>query len=327
MRILVTGGAGYIGSHTVRVLAAGGHDVWSYDNLDCGHREAVPQDKLLIGDLLDGERLSHLFWHHKFQAVIHFAALTYVGVSVTDPGSYYRNNVCGSFSLLEAMRKNNVDRIVFSSTCATYGVPEKIPIAEDTPQRPINPYGHSKLMVEQAMRDYSRAYGWACVALRYFNASGAAADGSIGEDHAPETHLIPLLIQAALGRRPAVKIFGTDYPTADGTCVRDYIHVDDLASAHLKAVEAAKLGAFAAYNLGNGHGFSVKEVIKAVEAVGGKPVPVEFADRREGDPPALIADARLARDVLGWRPAYTKLEDVVASAWRWHVSHPKGFGN
>ncbi len=327
MRILVTGGAGYIGSHTVRALIASGHDVWSYDNLTYGHREAVREDRLIVGDLLDRDRLDGAFVPNQIEAVVHFAALAYVGESVTDPGKYYRNNVAGSLSLFEVMRQNGVAKLVFSSTCATYGIPEKIPIVEDTPQRPINPYGQSKLMVEMVMRDYARAYGWGCVALRYFNASGAAADGSIGEDHTPETHLIPLLIEAALGRRPAVKIFGTDYPTPDGTCVRDYIHVEDLASAHVKAVEMVKLGTFSAFNLGVGQGFSVNEVIRAVENVGGKPVPVEYGARREGDPPALIADARLAREALGWQPKYTRLEDIVATAWNWRRTHPKGFAS
>ncbi|WP_020469280.1 UDP-glucose 4-epimerase GalE [Zavarzinella formosa] len=325
MRILVTGGAGYIGSHAMRALTAAGHEAWTYDNLSYGHPKAVKEDRLVIGDLLDKDRLDGTFVQNQIEAVLHFAAFAFVGESVTNPGIYYRNNVAGSLSLFEVMRRHDVRKIVFSSTCATYGIPDQIPITEQTPQRPINPYGHTKLMIEQALRDYSRAYGWGCVALRYFNASGAAADGSIGEDHTPETHLIPLLIAAALGRRGPVKIFGTDYPTPDGTCVRDYIHVDDLASAHLKALETLTPNSFTAINLGIGKGFSVREVIRAVEQVGGRPVPVEFSDRREGDPPALIADSRLAREKLGWEPEKTRLEDIVASAWNWHRQHPDGF--
>ena len=325
MRILVTGGAGYIGSHAVRMLANAGHDVWVYDNLSYGHREAVTAGRLIVGDLLDKDRLDGTFVLHRIEAVVHFAAFAYVGESVTNPGIYYRNNVSGSLSLFEVMRRHDANKIVFSSTCATYGIPEVVPMSEATPQRPINPYGHTKLMIEQALRDYSHAYGWGVVALRYFNASGAAADGTIGEDHNPETHLIPLVIGAALGKRGPVKVFGSDYPTADGTCVRDYIHVDDLASAHLLALEKVAPKSFTAINLGNGKGFSVLEVIRSVEKVSGKKVPLEMAGRREGDPPALIADARFAKDQLGWEPKHKNLDEIVESAWNWHRSHPEGF--
>lgn len=325
MRILVTGGAGYIGSHAVRVLSAAGHDVWVYDNLIYGHAEAVQRDRLIIGDLLDSDRLDSAMVLNRIDSVVHFAAFAYVGESVTNPGIYYRNNVSGSISLFEVMRRNSVKKIVFSSTCATYGIPDSVPMDESIHQKPINPYGHTKLMIEQALRDYSHAYHWSVVALRYFNASGAASDGSIGEDHNPETHLIPLVIDAALGKRGPVKVFGTDYPTPDGTCIRDYIHVDDLASAHLLALEKMPPGAFTAINLGNGLGFSVLEVINAVERVSGKKVPVEFGPRREGDPPALIANASSAKQKLGWDPKHREIDDIVSSAWKWHSTHPNGF--
>ncbi len=232
MRILVTGGAGYIGSHTVRVLTARGHDVYVFDNLSFGHPAAVPADRLIVGDLGNADVLDHAILIHRIEAVVHFAAFAFVGESVTDPAKYYRNNVANSLTLFERMRRHGVNRVVFSSTCATYGTPDRMPITEDTPQRPINPYGRTKLMIEQAMADYACAYGWGCTALRYFNASGAAADGSIGEDHHPETHLIPLVFQAAMKQRPHIEVFGTDYPTPDGTCIRDYIHVEDLGEAH-----------------------------------------------------------------------------------------------
>lgn len=325
MRILVTGGAGYIGSHTVQALTKAGHQVYVYDNLINGHSKAIQHATLIVGDLLDRDRLDGAFIQHQIEAVIHFAALTYVGVSVTNPGIYYRNNVSGSIELCETMRRHGVNKLVFSSTCATYGIPEKIPIDESNPQRPINPYGQTKLMIEHVMRDYSNAYGWGCVALRYFNAAGASADGQIGEWHQPETHLLPLLMLAALGKQPTVKIFGDDYPTADGTCIRDYIHVDDLAQAHQLAIENLKLNQFEAYNLGNGQGFSVKDAIAAVEKISGKKVPVEFTTRRAGDPPVLIADASHAKANLGWKPRYQSLEEIVATAWAWHSTHPTGY--
>jgi UDP-glucose-4-epimerase GalE len=326
MRILVTGGAGYIGSHAVRVLSARGHDVRAYDSLVFGHRAAVPADRLVVGDLRDADALDHVLLIHRIEAVVHFAAFAYVGESVTDPAKYYQNNVGHTLTLFERMRRHGVNRLVFSSTCATYGTPDRLPITEDTPQRPINPYGRTKLIVEQAMADYAAAYGWGCTALRYFNASGAAADGSIGEDHSPETHLIPLVIQAATSKRPHVEVFGTDYPTPDGTCVRDYIHVEDLAEAHALALAKAEPGAFRAYNLGTGRGYSVREVIRAVEKVTGLTVPVKEAPRRPGDPPELVAHPAKAMKELGWRPRYNELEDIVRTAWEWHRKHPDGFG-
>ncbi|HKA08064.1 MAG TPA: UDP-glucose 4-epimerase GalE [Gemmataceae bacterium] len=325
MRILVTGGAGYIGSHAVRVLRARGHDVWVYDSLVYGHREAVPSDRLIVGDLRDADVLDHALLIHRIEAVVHFAAFCFVGESVTDPAKYYQNNVGNSLILFERMRRHGVNRVVFSSTCATYGTPDKVPITEDTPQRPINPYGRTKLMIEQAMADYAAAYGWGCTALRYFNASGAAADASIGEDHTPETHLIPLVIQTALKKRPQIDLFGTDYPTPDGTCIRDYIHVDDLAEAHALALERMTPGQKLAFNLGTGRGYSVREVIRTVEAVSGKAVAVRECPRREGDPAELVAAPARAMRELGWKPRYLELEQIVETAWNWHRAHPDGF--
>jgi UDP-glucose-4-epimerase GalE len=327
MRILVTGGAGYIGSHTVRALAARGHDVWVYDSLVYGHRAAAPAERLIVGDLRDADVLDHALLIHRIEAVVHFAAYCYVGESVTDPAKYYLNNVANSLTLFERMRRQGVNRAVFSSTCATYGTPETVPMTEDTPQRPINPYGRTKLMIEQAMADYAAAYGWGCTALRYFNASGAAADGSIGEDHDPETHLIPLVIWAAMKKRPHIQVFGTDYPTPDGTCVRDYIHVEDLAEAHALALERMTPGEKKAYNLGTGRGYSVREVIRTVEKVTGLPVPVKEGPRREGDPPELVAAADKAMRELGWKPKYADLEGIVRTAWAWHRAHPNGYGD
>jgi UDP-glucose 4-epimerase len=325
MRILVTGGAGYIGSHAVRLFLSRGHDVRVYDNLSAGHRAAVPADRLIVGDLAEVHRLDHALMQHRVEAVVHFAAFSYVGESVKDPGKYYQNNLVNTLHLLECMRRNRVGRIVFSSTCATYGEPEKVPITEDEPQKPINPYGNGKLAVERALADYAAAYGLGYAALRYFNAAGASPDGAIGEDHDPETHLIPLAIQAATGQRPQLEIFGTDYPTPDGTCVRDYIHVDDLAEAHLLALEKLQPGIGIRLNLGIGRGYSVREVVRAVEEVTGRKVPVREGPRRPGDPPELVAAAAKAQAELGWRPRYTELRPIVETAWNWHRSHPKGF--
>jgi UDP-glucose 4-epimerase len=325
MRILVTGGAGYIGSHTVRVLLARGHDVYVYDNLTFGHRAAVPADRLIVGDLGDADVLDHALLINRIEAVVHFAAFCFVGESVTEPAKYYRNNVANSLTLFERMGRHGIKRIVFSSTCATYGTPDKVPIAEETPQRPINPYGRTKLMIEQAMADYAAAYGWGCTALRYFNASGAAADGLIGEDHAPETHLIPLVIHAATKKRPHIEIFGTDYATPDGTCIRDYIHVEDLGEAHALALEKMRLGETRAFNLGTGRGYSVREVIRTVEAITGLKVPVKIGPRRPGDPAELVAAPALAMRELDWRPRYPELEQIVETAWNWHRRHPDGF--
>src|SRR5262245_41490635 len=325
MRILVTGGAGYVGSHCVRELMRAGHDVWVYDNLSRGHCQAAPKGRLILGDLTDQPRLAAALAEQRIEAVMHFAAFALVGESVAQPHLYYRNNVVGSFHLLEAMRSAGVMKLVFSSTTATYGTPEKMPIAESTPQQPINPYGFSKLVVERMLDDYAAAHSFGFAALRYFNAAGAAADGSIGEDHTPESHLIPIVLQVALGQRPSISVFGDDYPTPDGTCVRDYVHVEDLATAHLVALERLQPGKAIKVNLGTGRGYSVKEVIDACRQITGHSIPAITAARRPGDPPELIADSRLARQLLGWTPRYTTIESIVETAWRWHQAHPRGY--
>jgi UDP-glucose 4-epimerase len=325
MKVLLTGGAGYVGSHAARVLTKAGHDVWVFDNLANGYKAAVAPGRLLEGDLLDEARLKQVFSEHKFDAVMHFAALAYVGVSVTDPATYYRNNVVGTLNLLDAMRAAGVNKIVFSSTCATYGTPDKSPITEGMKQDPINPYGYTKLVIERALDDYAHAYGLGFAALRYFNASGAAEDGTIGEDHKPETHLIPLILQVALGQRQEITVFGDDYPTPDGTCVRDYIHVDDLATAHLAALERLQPGRGLKLNLGTGAGASVMEVIDACRRETGHAIPHKVAPRRAGDPAELVADASLARKTLDWTPKYVGIEPIVKSAWKWHQSHPNGY--
>src|SRR5436190_8360774 len=304
MRILVTGGAGYVGSHCVCRLLTAGHQPIVYDNLRRGHRQAVPAARLVEGDLSDETKLANVLRDQKIEAVMHFAALALVGESVEKPDLYYRNNVLGSFYLLEAMRASGVRKIVFSSTTATFGAPEKMPIAETTPQQPINPYGFSKLVVERMLDDYAAAHGFGFAALRYFNAAGAAADGSIGEDHTPESHLIPIVLQVALGQRPSISIFGDDYPTADGTCIRDYVHVDDLASAHLSALGRLQPGQSIKVNLGTGRGYSVREVIEACRKITGHQIPARIGPRRPGDPPELVADSRLARKLLEWSPKH-----------------------
>ncbi len=324
MRILITGGAGYIGTHAVKLFLARGHDVWIYDNLSFGHRLAVPADRLIVGDLSEIARLDHVMVEHRIEAIVHFAASTFVGESVRLPAKYYQNNLVNTLNLMECARKNGIERFVFSSTAATFGTPEKMPITEETPQLPINPYGATKLAVERALSDYAVAYGWGYAALRYFNASGAAADGTIGEDHDPETHLIPLVIFAATGKRPHIEVFGTDYPTPDGTCIRDYIHVDDLAEAHLLALEKLGPGTELRFNLGIGRGYSVREVIRTVEEVIGKKVPVKEGPRRPGDPPVLVASSEKIQRELGWRPRYVDLRSIVESAWNWHRTHPRG---
>jgi UDP-glucose-4-epimerase GalE len=325
MRILVTGGAGYIGSHAVRLFLKRGHDVWVYDNLSMGHRAAVPAERLLVGDLDETQRLDQALVEHRIEAVVHFAAFAYVGESVEQPAKYYQNNLVNTLHLLDAMRRLHIDRIVFSSTCATYGVPEQVPITEDEKQKPINPYGNTKLAVELALADYAAAYNMGFAALRYFNAAGASPASDIGEDHEPETHLIPLVLQAVMGQRPAITVFGDDYPTPDGTCIRDYIHVDDLAEAHLLALENLAPGKQLRYNLGTGRGYSVREVIRLAEEVTGKPVPVKMGPRRAGDPPALVASAEKIQRELGWRPRYTGLRAILETAWQWHRRHPKGY--
>ncbi len=321
--ILVTGGAGYIGSHVCKMLAMAGYTPVTYDNLVYGHPWAVRWGPLEHGDLLDRARLDAVLRQYRPTAVMHFAAFAYVGESMADPGRYYQNNVAGTLTLLQAMRDQRIDQLVFSSTCATYGVPEQSPIGEQHPQRPINPYGASKWMVERMLTDFGSAHGLRAIALRYFNAAGADPDGEIGEVHDPETHLIPLVLDAAAGRLPAVTVFGDDYPTADGTCVRDYIHVADLAQAHLLALQALESGAAStAYNLGNGKGFSVREVIDCAERVTGRSVPVEKGPRRVGDPSHLVGDATRIREALGWQPAFADLETIIETAWRWSQRVP-----
>lgn len=325
MKILVIGGAGYVGSHTVKQLIRNGHEVTVYDNLSRGHRGSVPSELLVLGELSDRRKLQELFIEREIDAVMHFAAFALVGESVAQPAMYYQNNVTATLELLEAMRAAGVWRIVFSSTTATYGQPDIIPIAETTPQLPINPYGFTKLVVEHALRDYAHAYGFGAAALRYFNAAGASPDGDIGEDHDPESHLIPLVLQTALGQRERIGIFGEDYPTPDGTCIRDYIHVDDLADAHLRALSLLEPGSNLQLNLGTGHGHSVKAVIEACRKVTGHAIPVTVEERRAGDPAELVADSRLAQRVLGWKPVYTDIESIVSTAWKWHQSHPRGY--
>jgi UDP-glucose-4-epimerase GalE len=322
MRILVTGGAGYIGSHTAMVLAAAGHEPVVFDDMSQGHDWAVKWGPLERGSLSNPARLAQVFAAHPIDAVVHFAASALVGESMTNPAKYFRNNTVATLNLLDAMRDAGVSTLVFSSTCATYGDPVRVPIDETHPQVPVNPYGESKLMIEKIMRWYGEAYGLRWMALRYFNAAGADPEGRIGEDHDPESHLIPLVIGAAQGARPPVKIFGTDYPTADGTAIRDYIHVLDLADAHLRALDRLRSGAASqAINLGTGRGHSVREVVDTIARVAGKPVPVVESPRRPGDPPELVAAPERARDVLGWTCRYAELETIVRHAWTWHEKH------
>ena len=318
--ILVTGGAGYIGSHACKALARAGYLPVAYDNLSRGHREAVRWGPLVEGDIADHTRLRAAITEHRMSAVMHFAAYAYVGESVGDPGLYYRNNLCGTLAMLEVLRDCGVRNIVFSSTCATYGLPETVPIRENAPQRPVNPYGETKLAIERALHWYGQAHQLRWVALRYFNAAGADRDSEIGEDHEPETHLVPLVLQAALGRREAIEIYGTDYPTPDGTAIRDYIHVDDLAEAHLRALGRLLAGGEAiALNLGSGRGHSVREVIAAAEGVCGRKIPLREAPRRPGDPPALVADPALAARTLGWYAQHSSLDTIIRTALAWHA--------
>jgi len=326
MRILVTGGAGYVGSVCVRRLCQAGHEVTVVDDLSAGHAAAVlPPARLVKLNLLDREALLDLVRTGRFEAAMHFAASTAVGESVAKPLEYWRNNVLGSWNLLDALKQGSVGVLVFSSTCAVYGEPRQLPLKEDHLREPVSPYGRSKAAVEWMLEDSARGWGLAAVALRYFNAAGAADDGSLGEDHDPETHLIPLVLRAAMGLRPALKIFGTDWPTPDGTCIRDYIHVEDLAEAHLLALEAAEVGSVKFFNVGTGTGHSVREVIQAAERVTGLRVPAEPAGRRPGDVPILQADASLSQRDLGWRAKRAALEQIVDSAWRWLKAHPTGY--
>lgn len=319
MNVLLCGGAGYIGSHMARHLARQGVQVTVLDNLSTGHREAVQWGELIEADLLDKAALERAFAGRRFDAVMHFCALSVVGESMTAPYAYYQNNVTGTLHLLEAMQRHGVQRLVFSSTAAVYGQPQSALIDEEHPKAPINPYGASKLMVERVLADAATAYGLRSAALRYFNAAGASSDGSLGESHHPETHLIPNMLRAVLGTGPALKVFGDDYPTPDGTCVRDYVHVEDLARAHLLALGYLDQHAGAhAFNLGSGRGYSVREVLAAAERVTGRAVPHAMAPRRAGDPAVLVASSDKARRELGWQPMYGELTEMVASAWRWH---------
>ncbi len=317
--ILVCGGAGYIGSHINKLLARKGYETVVLDNLIYGHREAVQWGAFEQGDLNNLEDLERVFQKYDIEAVFHFAAYAYVGESVQEPEKYYYNNVANTLNLLHTMRRHGCNTIIFSSTCATYGVPETVPITEDMPQKPINPYGATKLMVERIFKDYAQAYGLRFVVLRYFNAAGADPEGEIGESHTPETHIIPLILDAAAGRRPDIKVFGTDYPTKDGSCVRDYIHVADLATAHLLALEYLQKGGQSdSFNLGNAKGTSVLELIETVRRVTGKNFAVIPAPRRSGDPAILVGSSAKVQHVLGWQAKYADIYTIVSHAWQWH---------
>jgi UDP-glucose 4-epimerase len=322
MTILVTGGAGYIGSHAVLALKNQGYDVIVLDNLVYGHQEIVDkvlQVKLIVGDISDRPLLEQIFAHHKIEGVMHFSAYTYVGESVSNPAKYYQNNVMGTLTLLEAMIAANIKKFVFSSTCATYGIPQKLPLTEDHPQNPINPYGKTKLMVEEILKDFDQAYGLKSVIFRYFNAAGAEPNGLLGEKHEPETHLIPLVLLTALKQRDSIAIFGTDYNTPDGTCIRDYIHVSDLADAHILGLKHLLAGGETqAFNLGNGNGFSVKEVIETAKEITQKEIKVVESPRRAGDPAILIGSSDKAKAILNWQPQYSDLKQIIQHAWQWH---------
>lgn len=323
MKVLVTGGAGYIGSVTTELLLDSGHEVTVFDNLGRGHRCAVDERaRLVVGDLRDFEAIDSAVGDIKPDAIVHFAAYALVAESMEKPEMYFDNNVIGGINLTRAMVNSGVGKIVFSSTCATYGEPERVPMTEDLPKRPENPYGESKLMMEKALEWVNKLHGITTVSLRYFNACGATA--KFGEDHDPETHLIPIVLQAALGKREKVLIFGDDYDTPDGSCIRDYIHIVDLAMAHIKAIESDRSGAF---NLGNGSGYSVKEVIDVAREVTGREIPAEIAPRRPGDPARLVASARKADEELGWKPEIPDLASIISSAWEWHQAHPEGYND
>jgi UDP-glucose 4-epimerase len=326
MKVLVAGGAGYIGSQVNADLNRQGHQTIVLDSLIKGHRDAVTAGKLIEGDISDGELVKKILKEEKIEAVIHFAAHSLVGESVISPAKYFRNNIGGGQALLDAMIECEVKRIVFSSTAAVYGEPLKTPITEDHPQIPTNPYGFSKLTFEGIMKTYDRAYGLRFMALRYFNAAGADPEGNMGEDHQPESHLIPIVLQVALGQRGHLELYGTDYPTPDGTCVRDYIHVADLSQAHLLALEALARGSASnIYNLGNGLGYSNRQVIETAERVTGKKIPVKEAPRRAGDPAILVAASERIQTELGWNPRYPQLDTIIEHAWNWHKKHPKGY--
>ncbi len=324
--ILVVGGAGYIGSHMCKYLHQKGMQPIVLDNLSYGHREAVQWGPLYEGDMADAALLQKIFASHKIEAVMHFAAFCYVGESVAEPLKYYQNNISATLTLLTEMVAHDIYNFIFSSTCATYGEPEQLPLLEDFPQNPINPYGRSKLMMEQILNDLDHANGMKAVCLRYFNAAGADPDGEIGEDHNPETHLIPIVLQTALGQRDKLTIFGSDYPTEDGTCIRDYIHIVDLAQAHyLSLLHLLAGGESKKYNLGNGNGYSILDVIQCAEKVTGKDIPYTYAERRPGDPAALVGAAARIMSELNWNQEYNSLESILSTAWNWHVNHPKGY--
>lgn len=326
MRVLVTGGAGYVGSVCVRRLCRAGHDVTVLDSLSAGHRQAVlPPAKLVVHDLSDAAGLNRIFADSRFDAAMHFAAFTSVGESVREPLKYWRNNAAGTLALLGAMKRHDVRRLVFSSSCAVYGDPQKIPLHEDHPRIPVNPYGRSKAAAEWMLEDSARGWGLGAMGLRYFNAAGASDDGALGEDHDPETHLIPLALRAAAGGGERLRIFGTDWPTPDGTCIRDYVHVEDLAEAHLAALNVLREGVATFVNIGTGQGHSVREVVRTAEKVVGKEVPVDLADRRPGDVAILLADPGAAARELSWKAQRVDLEEIVRSAWGWSRAHPNGY--
>lgn len=325
MNILVTGGAGFVGSACVRWLVKHGHNPIAYDNMKEGHKSAVPDGRLVVGDIHSTDALAALMGRLKTDAVMHFAAATYVGESVTNPDYHYGNNIAGTLSLLRAMQKSGVKRMLFSSTCATYGMNPKVPMSEESQQDPFSPYARTKLAVEWMIRDFAHAYGLGYTLLRYFNAAGADDDAKFGEDHRPETHIIPLVLDIPMGRRKEFTLFGTDYPTHDGTCVRDYIHTSDLAQAHHLAIEATTPTTAEVYNIGTGNGQSNLQIIKACEEVTGVKIPVKTAERRPGDPPALVADPTKLKTRLGWKPKYTNIVDTVRTAWNWHKANPNGY--
>ena len=327
MRVFVTGGAGYVGSACLRRLLAEGHDAVAFDNLCEGHKEAVPGGRLIVGDVRDTAALARAIKDHGSEAVMHFAAATYVGVSVEDPDYHYGNNIGGTLSLLRAMREAGVRRMLFSSTCATYGDNPKPPMDEQAAQIPCSPYARTKLAVEWMIRDFAHAYGLGFTILRYFNAAGADSDGEYGENHDPENHLIPLVLEVPLGKRDKILLFGDDYPTPDGTCIRDYIQTDDLASAHLLAISATTPQTAEVYNVGTGQGQSVRQVHAACEQVTGRSIPFEVVARRPGDAPALVADPTKLKTKLGWKPKYPDIRTIIDTAWRWHQRYPNGYAD
>lgn len=325
MNILVTGGAGYVGSACLRHLTAEGHNPVAYDNLVEGHPIAVDGATLVVGDIADTDLMIQTLRDYEVEAVMHFAAATYVGESVSNPEYHYRNNIGGTLSLLNAMRTAEVKQMLFSSTCATYGMNPVCPMAEDAVQDPCSPYARTKLAIEWMIKDFSHAYGLGYTLLRYFNAAGASPDGKFGEYHNPETHLIPLVLEVPLGKRTDIKLFGDDYPTEDGGCVRDYVHIDDLASAHLAAIQTTTPDTHEVFNIGTGNGVSVFEIHAACEQVTGKTIPYEVLGRRPGDPPALVANPEKLMSELGWSPSYTNIEETISTAWKWHTRYPSGY--